>query len=130
MACADGGESAIIAAPSTALSGDRNYRMQALFDLAPLAAFFVAYYLGGIYVATAVLMIAMVALLLVDLLRLRRVPPMHLVSALLVLALGNVTVILRDPRFLKWKPPVLLWLVALPSLGRPWIGRAPRGRRA
>jgi hypothetical protein len=43
--------------------------MQPLFDLAPLLAFLVAYYLGGIYVATAVLMVAMVALLLVDLLR-------------------------------------------------------------
>ena len=31
--------------------------MQALFDLAPVAAFFVAYWLGGIYVATAVLMV-------------------------------------------------------------------------
>src|ERR1700735_5186616 len=124
MACADGGESAIIAAPSTALSGDRNYRMQALFDLAPLAAFFVAYYLGGIYVATAVLMIAMV-----DLLRLRRVPPMHLVSALLVLALGSATLILRDPRFLKWKPTVFLWLIALASLLSPWVGRIPLAQR-
>jgi intracellular septation protein len=103
--------------------------MQALFDLAPLAAFFVAYYLGGIYVATAVLMIAMVALLLVDLLRLRRVPPMHLVSALLVLALGSATLILRDPRFLKWKPTVFLWLIAFASLLSPWVGRMPLAQR-
>ena len=48
--------------------------MQALFDLAPVAAFFVAYWLGGIYVATAVLMIAMVLLLVVDRLRLGRIP--------------------------------------------------------
>ena len=60
--------------------------MQALIDLAPLAAFFITYYLGGIYLATAVLMIAMVALLLLDLLRLKRVPPMHLLSAVLVRA--------------------------------------------
>ena len=49
--------------------------MQALFDLAPVVAFFIAYSLGGIYVATAVLMIAMALLLLADLVRLRRVPP-------------------------------------------------------
>ena len=33
--------------------------MQALTDLAPLAAFLLAYRIGGIYVATAVLMLAM-----------------------------------------------------------------------
>jgi intracellular septation protein len=103
--------------------------MQALFDLAPLVAFFVAYYLGGIYVATAVLMIAMLALLLVDLLRLRRIPPLHLLSALLVLTLGAATLILRDPRFLKWKPTVFLWLVALASLLSPWVGRTPLAQR-
>jgi intracellular septation protein len=103
--------------------------MQALFDLAPLVAFLVAYYLRGIYVATAVLMVAMVALLLVDLVRLKRIPPMHLLSALLVLALGSATLILRDPRFLKWKPTVFLWLVALASLLSPWVGRAPLAQR-
>jgi len=103
--------------------------MQALFDLAPLAAFFVAYYLGGIYVATAVLMIAMLGLLLLDLLRLGRVPPMHLLSALLVLSLGGATLILRDPRFLKWKPTIFLWLVALASAASPWVGRTPLAQR-
>lgn len=103
--------------------------MQALFDLAPLVAFFVAYYLGGIYVATAVLMIAMLGLLLVDQLRLGRVPPMHLVSALLVLSLGSATLVLRDPRFLKWKPTLFLWLVALASFASPWVGRTPLAQR-
>jgi intracellular septation protein len=103
--------------------------MQALFDVAPLAAFLVAYYVGGIYLATAVLMIAMVALLASDLVRLRRIPPMHLVSTLLVLALGGATLLLRDPRFLKWKPTVFLWLVALTSLLSPWIGRTPLAQR-
>ena len=49
--------------------------MQALTEFAPLAAFVVAYYLRGLYAATAVLMAAMLALLAVDWLRLRRVPP-------------------------------------------------------
>jgi intracellular septation protein len=103
--------------------------MQALIDLVPLVAFFVAYKLGGIYVATAVLMIAMLALLLIDLLRLKRIPPMHLVSAVLVIALGSVTLILRDPRFLKWKPTIFLWLVALACFASPWVGRTPLAQR-
>jgi intracellular septation protein len=103
--------------------------MQALIDLAPLAAFFIAYKLGGIYVATAVLMISMLALLLTDWLRLKRLPPMHLLSAVLVLLLGGATLILRDPRFLKWKPTIFLWLVAIASLASPWVGRTPLAQR-
>jgi intracellular septation protein len=103
--------------------------MQALMDLAPLAAFLIAYRIGGIYVATAVLMVAMVLLLLVDWLRQRRVPPMHLVSALLVLGLGGATLMLRDTRFLKWKPTVFLWLVAFGATASVWFGKAPLAQR-
>jgi len=103
--------------------------MQAVIDLAPVAAFIVAYYLAGIYVATAVLMIAMLLLLLVDLLRLRRVPALHLISAGLVFVLGGATLILRDVRFLKWKPTLFLWLVALTAFASNWFSRMPLAQR-
>jgi intracellular septation protein len=103
--------------------------MQAVIDLLPVAAFLVAYYLAGIYVATAVLMIAMLLLLLLDLVRLRRVPAMHALSAGLVFVLGGATLILRDPRFLKWKPTVFLWLVAVSALASGWFSRIPLAQR-
>lgn len=103
--------------------------MQTLFDLAPLAAFLLAYWMRGIYVATAVLMAAMVVLLLVDWLRLRRLPPLHLISAVLVLLLGGATLLLRDTRFLKWKPTVFLWLVSLAAIASVWIGPRPLAQR-
>jgi intracellular septation protein len=74
-------------------------------------------------------MAAMLLLLLIDWLRLRRVPPLHALSAALVLLLGGATLILRDARFLKWKPTIFLWLVALASAGSVWIGRAPLAQR-
>lgn len=103
--------------------------MQPLFDLAPVLAFFVAYLVGGIYVATGVLMASMVALVLLDLLRQRRVSAMHLISTLLVLGLGGATLILRDPRFLKWKPTVFFWVAALVSAASNWIGSEPMAQR-
>jgi intracellular septation protein len=103
--------------------------MQALLDLAPVAAVFVAYWLGGIYVATAVLMAAMVLLLLVDLLRLGRMPPLHLLSAVLVVLLGGATLILRDVRFLKWKPTIFLWLVAVAATVSVWFSATPLAQR-
>ena len=67
--------------------------MQALLELAPLLAFFIAYYFGGIYVATAVLMGGMAVLLAVDYLLHRRVSPMHALSAVLVFGLGAATLL-------------------------------------
>ncbi|HLK70418.1 MAG TPA: septation protein IspZ [Steroidobacteraceae bacterium] len=103
--------------------------MQTLFELAPLAAFVVAYWLRGIYVATAVLMAGMLVLLAVDWLRLRRLPPLHLLSAGLVLLLGGATLLLRDVRFLKWKPTIFLWLVSLAAVGSVWMGPRPLAQR-
>src|SRR5256885_6474693 len=87
----------------------RTAPMQALTGLAPLVAFFVTYRLRGLYVATAVLMVAMLALLALDWLRQRRVPPLHALSAMLVLILGAATLLLHNPLFIQWKPTVLFW---------------------
>jgi intracellular septation protein len=103
--------------------------MRALLNFLPLAAFMLAYRLGGIYVATAVLMIAMVLLALADYLHARRVSAMHALSTVLVLVFGGATLVFHDPRFLKVKPTLLLWLMALAFLASQWIGRAPLVQR-
>ncbi|HEY0768663.1 MAG TPA: inner membrane-spanning protein YciB [Steroidobacteraceae bacterium] len=96
--------------------------MQALTSLAPLVAFFVTYRLRGLYVATAVLMVAMVALLAVDWLRQRRIPPLHALSAGLVVIFGSATLLLHNRVFIQWKPTVLLWLVSGAFIASFWIG--------
>ncbi len=97
--------------------------MQALAEFAPLLAFIVTYYLRGLYAATAVLMIAMLVLLGVDWLRLRRVPPLHALSALLVLVFGSATLLLHNKQFIQWKPTVFFWLASAAFLGSFWIGK-------
>jgi intracellular septation protein len=96
--------------------------MQALTEFAPLVAFVAAYFLGGLYVATAVLMVAMLALLAIDWLRLRRIPPLHALSAVLVLIFGGATLVLHDRLFIQWKPTVFFWLTSLAFLGSLWVG--------
>jgi intracellular septation protein len=103
--------------------------MAALLELSPLLAFLVGYWRGGIYVATGALMAAMAALLLLDLLLTRRIPKMHLLSALLVWALGTATLLLRDVRFIQWKPTVFMWLLSLVFLGSAFIGPQPLAQR-
>lgn len=99
--------------------------MQALFDLLPVLAFFIAYKLHGIYVATGVLMIGMLLLLALTRLRGGRISTLMWVSAVLVLLLGAATLILHDPVFLKWKPTVYFWVMAAIFLGSSWVGRMP-----
>jgi intracellular septation protein len=96
--------------------------MQALAEFAPLVAFFVTYSLRGLYAATAVLMVAMLALLGFDWLRQRRIPPLHALSAVLVLVLGGATLVLHNRLFIQWKPTVLFWLVSVAFVASFWIG--------
>ena len=96
--------------------------MQALTGLAPLVAFFVTYRLSGLYVATAVLMAAMLGLLGVDWLRERRIPPLHALSSLLVLMFGAATLLLHNRLFIQWKPTVLLWVLSGAFIASSWIG--------
>ncbi|MBV8146366.1 MAG: septation protein IspZ [Gammaproteobacteria bacterium] len=96
--------------------------MQALAEFAPLVAFFVTYSLRGLYAATGVLMVAMLALLGYDWLRLRRIPPLHALSAALVLVLGSATLLLHNRLFIQWKPTVLFWVVSAAFVASFWVG--------
>ena len=86
--------------------------MQFLFDLVPVIAFFVAYKVWGIFVATAVLIAGVLAQTAVSWIRHRKVSPMLLTSAVLVLIFGGLTLWVRDPAFIKWKPSIVNWLFA------------------
>lgn len=103
--------------------------MQSLLELAPLAAFLVAYYAANLYTATAVLMAAMALLLGVDYLRTRRIPPMHALSAVLVFIFGAATLALHDQRFIQWKPTVFFWMASVAFLASTWIGERPLVQR-
>jgi intracellular septation protein len=103
--------------------------MQALLEFAPLGAFFIAYYTGGLYVATAVLMASMVALLIIDYALSRRIPPMHALSTGLVFLFGTATLVLHNQRFIQWKPTVFYWLAGVAFLGSFWIGKQTLAQR-
>jgi intracellular septation protein len=103
--------------------------MQALSEFAPLLAFIVTYFLRGLYAATAVLMVAMLALLAFDWLRLRRIPAMHALSAVLVLVFGAATLLLHDKVFIQWKPTVFFWLASLAFIASFWIGERTLAER-
>ncbi|MEY2854093.1 MAG: hypothetical protein RL030_1225 [Pseudomonadota bacterium] len=103
--------------------------MLALIEFSPLLAFGIAYWLGGIYVATATLMVAMVLALLLGWWIKGKVSPMNVASTALVLVLGTATLVLRNVHFIQWKPSIFLWLVGVAFLVSAFIGKAPLAQR-
>jgi intracellular septation protein len=86
--------------------------MQILFDFLPLVAFFIAYKLAGIYVATAVIIVSVCLMLAYRKLRGEKITQLQKLSAGLLIAFGGLTLILQDDRFILWKPTVFYWLVS------------------
>ena len=103
--------------------------MQLLLEYLPLAAFAIAYFAGGIYVATATLMVAMTLSLALLRWRTGSFPPLLTASTILVVLLGAATLILRNPLFVQWKPSIFLWLLAAAFLVSAFVGREPLAQR-
>lgn len=114
--------------PTLAREGLR-LTMQFFFDFFPIVAFFVAYKLKGIYVATGVILIASVIQIAVHWIRTRSVSRMHLTSAGLVLLFGGITLALENPLYIQWKPTILFWLMGIAFLASGFIGEKPLVQR-
>ncbi len=81
-------------------------------DLGPLLIFFAANAIGGIYVATAVFMVAILAALALQKALHGTVSALPIVTAGLVLFFGGLTLWLQNDTFIKVKPTVLYLIFA------------------
>ncbi len=97
--------------------------MKFLSDFFPILLFFVAYQLYDIYVATAVAIAASAGQVAYFHLRYKKVEKMQWVTLGLLIFFGGLTLLLRDPDFIKWKPTVVNWLFAAAFLGSAFIGK-------
>lgn len=86
-------------------------------DLGPLILFFAAFKFGGIYVATAVFMAASIASLALGYAKTRKISPMPLLTAIIVLVFGGLTLYLKNDTFIKMKPTVLYAIFGAILLG-------------
>jgi len=97
--------------------------MKFLADFFPILLFFVAYQMAGIYVATAVAIGASVLQVAYFQLRYKKVEKMQWVTLGLLVFFGGMTLIFRNPDFIKWKPTVVNWLFAAAFFGSMFIGK-------
>ena len=86
-------------------------------EIGPLVLFFVANGRGGIYVATGVFMVATLVALGAMWVLARRIAVMPLVSALVVMVFGGLTLWLQDDHFIKLKPTMVNALFGVLLLG-------------
>jgi len=96
-------------------------------DIGPLVLFFAINARIGIYAATGVFMVAVLAALAVAYVLTRRVEIMPLVTAVVVLIFGGLTIVLHDATFIKLKPTIIYVLfggalVAGLAMGKPLLG--------
>lgn len=95
-----------------------------LADFLPLVLFLGAYIYRDIYLAVIVLMIAMPVGLAIKFIITRSIDKIYLWSTIFLLVFGGMTVYLRNPLFVYWKPTVFYWALALAFLLNRWIGKA------
>ncbi len=92
-------------------------------DYVPLIVFLVVYYREGILDATAALIIAALAALVVSYLVSRRIPYLPLIAAGLVGIFGGLTLYFEDEFWIKIKPTVLQLLFAVVIYGSYLLGK-------
>jgi intracellular septation protein len=85
--------------------------MKLLLDFFPIALFFVAFKLWGIYVATGVAIVATVAQIGWIKYSTGKVEPMQWLSLGIIVVFGGATILAHDETFIKWKPTVLYWMM-------------------
>ena len=93
-------------------------------ELGPLVVFFIANARADIFVATGSFMLAMVVSLLLSWLILKRVAVMPLVTGVVVLIFGGLTLWLRDDTFIKMKPTITNLLFSGTLLGGLLFGQS------
>ncbi len=99
--------------------------MKLLFDLFPVILFFIAYQMYDIYTATMVIVLATIVQVAYLYIKHKRVEKLHIITLVLVVLLGGLTLILQDEAFIKWKPTIVNWGFAIVFLGSHYIGQKP-----
>ena len=110
--------------------------MKQILEFLPIVLFFGAYQMDGetltvgawshtfdgIFSATAVLMIATIGVWLVMLAITRRNDKRLMWMMVAVVIFGTATLVLRDQRFIQWKPTVFNWVMAALFFGSQFVG--------
>lgn len=97
--------------------------MKLLLDLLPAVAFFGVYLAADIYAATIALIASLVLVVIVHRVWKKEWHKAHLVTAIVAGVLGGLTLYVRDPDFIKFKPTAVYAVFAMVLLASHVFGQ-------
>jgi intracellular septation protein len=93
-------------------------------ELGPLLVFFVANAKGNLFIATGAFMVAVIIAMVASYIVTKHVPMMAIVTAVVVIVFGSLTLFLHDETFIKMKPTIVYALFASILGGGLLFGRS------
>lgn len=99
--------------------------LKILLDFLPIALFFAAFKFFGLMIATQVAIAASLAQLIYIRISTGKIHNVNLISFLSILILGSATLLLKNDIFVKWKPTVVYWALAIGLFVSQIIGNKP-----
>jgi len=99
--------------------------MKQFFEFIPLIIFFAVYKMVDIYAATASLMVTTGLMLAYSYFKNGKAEKMHIITFLMILVFGSLTLILHDDTFIKWKVTVVYALFGIALLVSQFIFKKP-----
>src|SRR6195256_2363277 len=93
-------------------------------ELGPLMIFFIANAKFDLFVATGAFMVAVIVAMVASYVVTRHVPMMAIVTAVIVILFGTLTLVLHDETFIKMKPTIVYALFAAILGGGLLFGRS------
>lgn len=97
--------------------------MNLFYDLIPLLLFFISFKCYGIYVATTVGIVVTALQVLITFLWKKNIDKKQLITLIVFVFFGGMTLYFHNPIFVKWKPTIVFWIFGLLFLGSQYIGK-------
>jgi len=96
--------------------------MKFLFDFGPIILFFVVYKFFGLYAAIYAMIASTFAQMMYTRIITGKFVTSQVLTFILLIIFGGISIALRDPAFVMWKVSVLYVIFALALIGSNWIG--------
>lgn len=96
--------------------------MNMLIDFIPVLLFFIAFKIYGIYVATTVGIVTTALQVVLTRVIKKAFDKQQLVTLVVFVFFGGMTLYFHDPIFVKWKPTIVFWIFGIIFLGSQFIG--------
>ena len=100
--------------------------MKFLTDFFPIVLFFIVYKIAGIYMATAVAIVASIAqVAFTHFWQKKKIETTQWLTLAIIVVMGGATLLFHNELFIKWKPSVIEWAFALVFLCSQWFAEKP-----